>query len=132
MPIKDPIKRKEYKSLYLKNMSEEQKSRKRESDKKWWGSLKGKYARQKYDAKNRGIEFLLSYEEWINIWETSGKLEERSALGYCMCRFNDEGAYHKNNVYIALSSQNTRDAWDNNKICLPNTKQYKKDLSNGK
>lgn len=128
MPYKDPLKKKESDKNYNANLTEEQLLRKRELTQKWWLSLKGKYSSQKYNAKKRGIEFILTYEEWLKIWEDSGHLDERSANGYCMCRFKDEGPYAVGNVYIALASCNKRDAWLNNKTRLPNTGQFLKDI----
>jgi hypothetical protein len=66
------------------------------------------YVDQKVAARGRGINFLLTYEEWLKIWQDSGHLHERGrGIGqYCMSRKNDIGPYSKDNVDIILGSQN--------------------------
>jgi len=95
------------------------------------------YAGQKFMAKKRGIDFLLSYEEWLHIWETSGKLplRGRGRGKYCMARNNDIGPYALHNVTIQLNEKNisdgNKDRWKNkfvsqetkNKIRLARQKQ---------
>lgn len=77
------------------------------------------YNQHRRGAKKRGIAFELSFDDWVKIWEESGHLEERGPNGYNMCRFKDEGPYHKDNVYIAHNTQNKRDAWENGKLSHP-------------
>lgn len=128
MPYKDPEKKKAYDRAYHKQLTPEQAQRKKEITESWWQTLPGKYHAQKYHAKNRGILWNISYEEWLDLWTKSGQLENRSADGYVMCRNGDEGPYELGNVYIAHNSVNKQDAWFNNKVALPNTGQYYKDL----
>ena len=51
--------------------------------------MKTAYNNHKASAKNRGIEFLMTYQEWIGVWTDSGMLLERGrgANEYCMARF---------------------------------------------
>lgn len=75
--------------------------------------LKRKFRVHRYEAsKVRGIPFLLTFEEWYNIWVTSGHLAERGTKRgqYCMSRPNDVGPYAVGNVFIQLTSQNSIDA----------------------
>lgn len=69
---------------------------------------KGRYRKQKEHAKRRGIGFKISFDEWWSVWQSSGKYElrGRGKGRYCMCRYNDSGAYEIGNVYI--------DEWTNN------------------
>ena len=69
------------------------------------------YHSQKGLAKVRGIEFKLTFEEWLKIWIDSGHLHERGrGIGkYCMARFNDKGAYEVGNVKIILFTENLRE-----------------------
>lgn len=73
-------------------------------------SPRGRYRKQKEHAKRRGIKFLLSFNEWWSIWQQSGKysLRGRGKGRYCMCRYNDSGAYEIGNVYIDEWSNNVR------------------------
>lgn len=66
------------------------------------------YTQQKSNAKQRGVEFRLTLEEWKQIWLDSGKWEQRGrgADKYCMCRIGDTGAYEVGNVFIALNTSN--------------------------
>ena len=56
--------------------------------------------------------FKLTFDQWINIWVTSGQLDNRGQRTgqYCMARFGDKGAYEVGNVRIILSVDNVREA----------------------
>jgi hypothetical protein len=73
------------------------------------------YAAHKCSAKKRGIEFLLSFEEWYNIWQQSGKQRGRGSDLYCMARHNDIGPYAIGNVSIITNRENlslgNKDRW---------------------
>lgn len=70
----------------------------------------GAYRMQKKNASLRGIPFNLTITQWWDIWQNSGKWEERGrGQGYVMCRVNDEGPYEVGNVFIATAAQNTSD-----------------------
>lgn len=80
---------------------------------------KDKYRDHKKNAINdRGIPFLLSFEEWWDIWQKSGHWHERGPrVGqYCMSRYNDIGPYAVGNVFIQLSTQNVLDCRTRNKF----------------
>ena len=70
------------------------------------------YQSRKKSAKQRGIPFLISFEDWLDIWISSGHWEERGRGKdkYCMSRIGDLGAYEAGNVFIQSNSQNVRDA----------------------
>ena len=67
--------------------------------------------RQKYDshkrsAANRGVEFLLTFDEWWEIWEPH---YENMGVGkgkMCMCRTLDAGPYAVGNVRIDYNVSN--------------------------
>jgi hypothetical protein len=71
-----------------------------------------KYSKHKSSAKIRGIDFKLTFEEWLDIWQTSGFYEKRGrGRGtYVMSRYNDTGAYEIGNVFIQSNAQNIIDA----------------------
>ena len=71
-----------------------------------------KYACHKSKAKSRGIEFNLTFEEWWDIWQQSGKWEQRGCRKgqYVMSRKNDVGPYAIGNVFIQLQEDNRREA----------------------
>ena len=73
---------------------------------------RGSYHTQKCGAKKRGIDFLLSFDEWLKIWEDSGHLDQRgpSKDQYCMARIGDIGPYAVENVKIVTSSENSAEA----------------------
>jgi hypothetical protein len=66
------------------------------------------YNQQKHSATRRGIEFLLSFRQWFEIWQASGHWEERGrGRGkYCMARFGDCGPYAVDNVKIITNAEN--------------------------
>ena len=71
-----------------------------------------KYTDHKHHAKQVGVDFLLTFEEWYGIWNDSGKLNQRGiARGeYCMGRFGDIGPYAVGNVRIITVEQNHAEA----------------------
>jgi hypothetical protein len=95
-----------------------------------------KYQIQRIHAKDRGISFELTFEEWINIWEQSGKFEfrGRGKGKYCMSRVNDSGPYKVGNVYINLNELNAHDAMKGKTSHTkgkPHTAQGKANISAG-
>jgi len=67
---------------------------------------KGRYTRHKCNAKRRGIEFAITFEDWIRIWRLS---HFYGLPGAAMCRYFDTGPYAVGNVYIGTKARNTRD-----------------------
>lgn len=64
---------------------------------------KGKYQQHKQNAKRRGVPFLLTFAEWLTVWQESGHFDERgnrTADGFVMARFGDRGPYAVGNVEI--------------------------------
>lgn len=63
-------------------------------------------------AASRKIEFLLTFEEWLQIWLDSGRIDERGTRKgkYVMARFGDIGPYAVGNVKIILHTENIREA----------------------
>ena len=70
------------------------------------------YQKQRANAKCRGIDFDLTYEEWLEIWISSGFAHLRgNGIGkYCMGRHNDIGPYSVDNVSIISSQKNSSDS----------------------
>ena len=60
----------------------------------------------------RNIDFLLTFEEWWDIWAKSGHYHERGPKKgqYCMSRFGDKGPYAVGNVFIQRTESNTSQA----------------------
>ena len=71
-----------------------------------------KYVHHKHNAKYRNISFEISFDEWWDIWQKSGKwLERGKGKGkYVMARHNDIGPYAVNNVSIKTQEENTHEA----------------------
>lgn len=66
------------------------------------------YYSQKSAARQRGIAFELSFEEWWDIWLSSGRWEQRGSRAgqYCMARKLDRGGYSVGNVDIVTVFDN--------------------------
>ena len=69
------------------------------------------YTQHKSNAKRRGVPFLLTFEEWKEVWLASNKwnLRGRGVDKYCMCRKGDAGVYEVGNVFIDLNTRNVSD-----------------------
>ena len=65
-----------------------------------------RYHAQKNRAKVRGVEFLLSFDEWWSIWEDSFDQRGRLPDQLAMCRYGDTGPYEVGNVYLDTNSNN--------------------------
>ena len=63
---------------------------------------------QRSSAAKRGVQFLLTFEEWWAVWDASGKWEQRGRLKgqYVMARFGDRGPYAVTNVRICTKEEN--------------------------
>jgi hypothetical protein len=73
--------------------------------------VKNKYRWHRNNAKRRNIPFNLTLEEWCNIWEQSGKWEQRGrgSKAYVMTRIGDLGPYEVGNVVIKTQAENARE-----------------------
>jgi hypothetical protein len=71
-------------------------------------SQKQRFREQRQAARQRGIPFLLTFEEWLEIWVESGHIYERGCgLGrYVMARHGDTGPYSRDNVKIIPVEEN--------------------------
>jgi hypothetical protein len=74
-----------------------------------------RYRVQKSKAKNRGIDFRLTFDEWYHWWLSCGvdknlDVTPNDASGLCMCRTGDTGAYELGNIYCATRAQNSQHA----------------------
>lgn len=89
---------------------------------------KGAYIRQRANAVRRGIKWDISFEEWWNVWQQSGKWEERGreAHQYCMSRKNDNGPYSVENVKIVTMKENSQERFHWNLAKKPNLKFIEK------
>jgi hypothetical protein len=79
---------------------------------------KDKYRDHKRGATARGINFLLTFDEWWNIWQQSGYWDKRGCKKgqYCMSRIGDIGPYIVGNVFIQTHRQNILDCQNRNKF----------------
>lgn len=78
-----------------------------ERERKWLETPRGKFSVQKRKAKQRGIPWELTFEQWWSLWQDSGRWDERNQTGYVMCRTNDEGPYALDNVRIDTAGNNS-------------------------
>jgi hypothetical protein len=71
------------------------------------GTLRA-FEQQRNTSHHRGIEWSLSFIQWLGVWLESGKLElrGRGKGKYCMSRIKDEGGYSLGNVHIQLCTVN--------------------------
>ena len=68
------------------------------------------YNQQKKGSAHRGIEFLLTFEEWVQWWgdDFSRRGTKRDDLQ--MCRKLDQGPYSIENIYKGTARENMRTA----------------------
>jgi hypothetical protein len=68
------------------------------------------YSKRRIDRNGDPIGWEFTFDEWLDVWQQSGKLHLRGTFkgAYCMARKGDIGPYSKNNVDIVLHADNTR------------------------
>jgi hypothetical protein len=68
-----------------------------------------KYNQHRNSANSRGIPFILSFKQWMGIWERSGVSHKRGRKKgqFVMARLDDEGPYAVGNVEIILNEENS-------------------------
>jgi hypothetical protein len=66
------------------------------------------YWTQKSRARERGIEFLFEFDEWIDWWGADFDKRGRGFDCLVMARYGDTGPYHPDNVYKCTVSENVR------------------------
>lgn len=71
-----------------------------------------KFKQQKRQAKQRGIPWEMTFDEWYGFWLESGKwhLRGKRKGQFVMARYGDVGAYALGNVFICDASENHRQA----------------------
>lgn len=86
--------------------------------KAWLNTPRGKYSAQKRKAKQRNIPWKLTFDSWWNLWDISGKWEQRGDKKgmYCMSRHEDAGEYSIENVYINEFGKNTLECYQRNGV----------------
>ena len=69
---------------------------------------KQRYFEHRQNANHRGIPFELTFDEWLHIWQDSGKwqLRGKGKGSYVMSRVGDTGPYKVGNVYINNQEDN--------------------------
>ena len=71
---------------------------------------KRQYTQQKAGAKRRGIEFLLTFEQWLEWWGNDLERRGTGEFDLQMCRKLDAGPYSLENIYKGTASENHRTA----------------------
>jgi hypothetical protein len=70
-------------------------------------TLKDRFYTQRWHAeKSRGIDWHLSYEQWLEVWGDLIHQRGRGKGKMHMCRIGDQGAYEMGNVFIGTHEQN--------------------------
>jgi hypothetical protein len=66
----------------------------------------------KSSAGRRGVPFELTFEQWLKIWQDSGRFQERGNRKnqYVMARYGDIGPYAVGNVRIITALENVLEA----------------------
>jgi hypothetical protein len=71
--------------------------------------VKRAFSSHKSQAKSRGIEFKMTFDEWWDMWKPHWHNRGPHKHGLVMCRKMDSGSYEIGNVRIATVDCNARD-----------------------
>jgi hypothetical protein len=74
------------------------------------------YLIQKRHCKERGIEFLFEFDEWVDWWGDDFANRGCNVGQLVMARKGDEGPYHPDNVFKQTCSENVREYWQVNRL----------------
>jgi hypothetical protein len=113
-----------FKSERSRNCRECLRQRKRENRKRWYKTERGRACRRaeeqrrkrrprarynshRYHASLRGIPFMLSFDQWQQLWKPFWEQRGYGRGRYCMARHGDTGPYAAGNVSIVTNEQNT-------------------------
>lgn len=80
-------------------------------------SVRGKFLKQKQRAKARGIEWLLTFDEWWDIWQCKWELRGRAPDQLVMARIGDSGPYAVGNVKLITGRENSAEVTCNRRYC---------------
>lgn len=74
-------------------------------------SMAEAYKNQVRSSRKRGIDFLLTFEEWRDWWLIDDRWGNRGRCAgqFVMARKGDAGPYSIDNIYLATSRQNLKD-----------------------
>ena len=67
------------------------------------------YRAQKYHAQRRGIQFNITYQDWLSWWGADINRRGNNSNDLCMARYGDTGPYELDNVYKTTIAQNLKD-----------------------
>lgn len=87
-----------------------------------------KFVNQRGHAGKRGIKWDLSFADWWDIWQKSGKWDQRgrSSESFVMARRGDlDTPYSKDTVYICTSCQNLKDGFISTPVIVRQAKRAK-------
>jgi hypothetical protein len=90
-----------------------------------------KYRYQRHRARQRGISWNLTFDEWYQWWQQTGHWEDRGITSgkYVMSRFGDLGPYSLDNIFCQTRDDNCREG--NQKLKgIKRSKEFRENLSN--
>jgi hypothetical protein len=75
------------------------------------GTKRRSYLMQRRQAGLRGVPWEFTFEEWVRVWEESGKWSQRGSKKgqFVMARHGDVGPYNTGNVSIVTAETNNID-----------------------
>jgi len=102
----------EYNKAYQKQLrtTPEGRARLQEYARRERNTPQGKFREQRKLAQRRGIEFLFTFEEWIEWWGEDFDRRGPGADRLCMARHGDTGPYAPWNVRKATNRENQQEA----------------------
>jgi hypothetical protein len=71
-------------------------------------TARARYWHQQKAAKQRGIEWALSFEQWLEWWGEDLDNRGQHSFNLQMCRIGDKGGYELGNIYKGTPAQNMR------------------------
>lgn len=82
--------------------------RSKKTHRKYYDTPEGKYRQQRLQAKQRGVEWLFTLDNWKDFWGEKLAFRGVKQDELCCCRYNDEGPYSPQNCYIDTNGENLK------------------------
>jgi hypothetical protein len=72
--------------------------------------VRAAFTQQRSAAKQRGVPFYFTFEEWVEWWGDDFEKRGRTADDLCMSRYKDEGPYQPSNCFKQTFAENVAEA----------------------
>ena len=93
--------------------------------------MRAAFIAHRCSARQRGVEFLLSFEEWCDFWGDDFEIRGKTRHGLVMSRLGDTGPYAVGNIKKITSLENLSEG-SAKRMAAPRSKRFSKPVKTPK